>query len=77
MPLSVAFSTSFDIEYEKANFDDVSDEDVDRYAFGAALNYEYRRILASLRYRYRLNNSDINANDYTNNIITLSATVRF
>lgn len=77
IPLTVAFSTSFDAEYEQASFDDVTDEDVDRYSFGAALNYEYRRFLASLGYRYRSNDSDNNNNDFINNTITLSATMRF
>ncbi len=77
IPLSVAFSTSFDAEYEQASFEDVTDEDVDRYSLGAALNYEYRRFLASLGYRYRSNNSDIDVNDFINNTVTLSGTVRF
>lgn len=77
IPLTAVFSTSFDAGYERATFEDETDEDVDRYAFGASLGYQYRRILASLGYRFRLNDSDINESDYTSNVYTLSASVRF
>ncbi len=53
------------------------DEDVYRYTLGAALDYSYRRFLVSCEYRHRVNNSDMDANDYTNNLVTLSGTVRF
>lgn len=79
IPLTKAFSTSFDAEYEKVSFDSVSapDEDADRYSLGCSLGYNYRRFDASLGYKYRLNESDISDNDYTNNVVTLSAAVRF
>lgn len=77
IPLTVAFSTTLDAEYENASFDDTTDEDVDRYSIGSSLDFEYRRFFASLGYRYRLNDSNVEDNDYTNNIINLSATVRF
>lgn len=77
VPLTRAFSTTVDADYEWASFDDVIDEDVDRFSFGVSLGYEYRRFLASLGYRYRSNDSDNNANDFTNNVFTLSASVRF
>jgi len=77
-PLARALSVNFDGEYERATYDDIIlDEDVDRFTLGASLDYEYRRFLASLGYRYRINESDIDGNDYTNNIITLSGTLRF
>ncbi|WP_321371010.1 outer membrane beta-barrel protein [uncultured Desulfuromusa sp.] len=77
-PLARAVAANLDAEYERAEFDDAGvNEDVNRLTFGASLDYEYRRFLASLGYRYRMNESDIDGNDYTNNIITLSATVRF
>ena len=77
-PLARAVTVNFDAEYELAQFDDVGiNEDVNRFTIGTSLDYEYRRFLASLGYRYRINESDIDDNDYTNNIITLSATVRF
>ncbi|MCF6266079.1 MAG: hypothetical protein L3J57_05990 [Desulfuromusa sp.] len=77
-PLARALSVNFDAEYERAEYDDiVLDEEVDRFTVGASLDYEYRRFLASLGYRYRINESDVDANDYTNNIITVSGTVRF
>ncbi len=77
-PLARTLSVNFDAEYERAEYDDiVLDEEVDRFTVGTSLDYEYRRFLASLGYRYRINESDVDANDYTNNIITLSGTLRF
>lgn len=77
-PLARALTANFDAEYELAEYTDPGDdEDVDRFTIGASVDYEYRRFLASLGYRYRINDSDLAANDYTNNIVTLSATVRF
>ena len=77
-PLARAITANFDAEYERAENGDLgSNEDVDRLTLGASLGYEYRRFLASLGYRYRINESDIDANDYNNNIVTLSASVRF
>jgi hypothetical protein len=77
-PLARAVTVNFDAEYERAEFDDLgTDEDVNRFTLGTSLDYEYRRFLASLGYRYRINESDIDVNDYVNNIVTLSATVRF
>ncbi|SEA44589.1 uncharacterized protein, PEP-CTERM system associated [Desulfuromusa kysingii] len=77
-PLARAVTVNFDAEYEYAQFDDLDvNEDVNRMTFGTSLDYEYRRFLASLGYRFRINESDIDDNDYNNNIITLSVTVRF
>lgn len=76
-PLARALTVNFDAEYEWAEYIDMVDEEVDRVTFGASLDYEYRRFLASLGYRFRTNESDVDGNDYTNNIVTLSATVRF
>ena len=77
-PLARAVTVNFDAEYQRAAFDDLgTNEDVNRFSFGTSLDYEYRRFLASLGYRYRINESDIDANDYTNNIVTLSGTLRF
>ena len=75
-PLARALTVNFDAEYERAEYTD-TDEEIDRVTFGTSLDYEYRRFLATLGYRYRINESDFDANDYTNNIVTLSATVRF
>lgn len=76
--LTRLFIVSADAEYERATYDDPGvDEEVDRFTVGASFAYEYRRFLASLGYRYRISDSDIDVNDYTNNIVTISATVRF
>jgi uncharacterized protein (PEP-CTERM system associated) len=74
--LSQAFSVGTDAGYERAD-NRGPDEELHRYTFGANLGFEYRRFLTTLGYRYRLNDSDISGNDYRNNIVTLSATVRF
>ncbi len=77
-PLARYVTANFDAEYERAQFDDrFGDEDVDRVTLGTSLAYLYRRFAASLGYRYRVNESDIDTNDYTNNIVTLTASVRF
>lgn len=74
--LARAITTGFDIEYERGEYEDPT-EDVDRFTAGVRLGYEYRRFLASLGYRYRINESDLDSNDYTNNIVTLRGSVRF
>ena len=77
-PLARNLAANFDAEYERAQFDDaLGTEDVDRVTLGTSLDYLYRRFTASLGYRYRINESDIDTNDYTNNIFTLSGSVRF
>ena len=77
-PLARALTVSFDGEYERSQYDDPGvSEDVDRYTVGTSLDYAYRRFVASLGYRYRINESDDDNNDYANNIVTLSGTVRF
>lgn len=61
----------------EADYQELAEEQVDSYGAGVALNYEFRRILASLGYRYRHSDSDRNRNDYDNNIATLRFTVAF
>ena len=77
VPLSRALTSNFNAEYEKAQYDDVTDEEVDHYSVGASVDYDFRRFLTTLGYRYRLNDSDNNNNDYTNNTVTLSVSLRF
>ncbi len=77
IPLTKVFTANLNSGYEKGRFKDVTDEDVDRYILGAGVDYEYRRILASLGYSYRKNNSDLDGNDYTNNIYSLRVSLRF
>ena len=77
-PLASALTFHVDAEYERAEYDDPGiNEEVNRVTLGTSLDYEYRRFLASLGYRYRINESDIDTNDYDNNIVTLSGTLRF
>jgi len=72
------FSGSIDGDYERAEFDDPgSDEQVDRYSLGGSLSYSISRFVTSLAYRHRINQSDVDNNDYTNNTVTLTASVRF
>jgi hypothetical protein len=78
LPLTSVFSTTFDGEFERAEFERASgSQEVDRYTFGASLGFEYRRFLASLGYRYNHNDSDINTNDYTNNVFNFSLSAIF
>lgn len=76
-PLYSNLSTAFDADYETAEYQDVIDKTVDKYSLGAALDYEVRRFLTSLSYQHRVNDSDINTDDYTENTVTLSVRVRF
>lgn len=74
--LSQAFSVGTDAGYERA--DNLGpDEKYHLYSFGANLGYEYRRLLTTLSYRYRLNDSAVSGDDYRNNTVTLAATIRF
>ena len=77
-PFATALTFHVDAEYERAEYNDPGvNEEVDRVTLGTSLDYEYRRFLASLGYRYRINESDIDSHDYDNHIVTLSGTVRF
>lgn len=77
-PLARNLTANVDAEYERAWFDELGvEEDVNRITLGTSLDYVYRRLTASLGYRYRINESDIDTRDYTNNIITLSGAIRF
>ncbi len=76
--LSNYFTVHANGELEFAEYQELArDEDVYRYSLGTSLDYTYRRFLVSCGYRYRVNNSDIDTNDYRNNVVTLSGTVRF
>ncbi len=71
---TVFYDLNADYEHDKFKPDD---EKVDRYGLGAAIGFEYRRILLTNDYIYRFNDSDQDDNDYRNMIIALNATVRF
>ncbi len=47
------------------------EEKVDRYGFGLSFNYRLRMLTATLGYTHNLSDSDIEANDYRNNIAWL------
>ncbi len=74
-PLSRALTANFNTDYEHNKYTDPS-EKVDGFGVGGSLNYTYHRFLTSLGYRFRYSNSDI-GNDYVNNVVTLTGTVRF
>ena len=63
--------------FDNTNPAPASNEKIHRYTLGSSLGYEYRRLVTSLSYRYRYNDSDLSGRDYRNNIITLSGTLRF
>ena len=77
IPLSSSLSTALNAEYENVEFDDADTEKVDRYKCGCSVIYQYRRISTTLAYNYRLNDSDVNNNDYVNNTAILSVSLRF
>jgi hypothetical protein len=52
-------------------------ENVDRYGLGSGLEYRLRRLRVTLNYLYRDSDSDIQANDYRNNIVALAASLHF
>ena len=77
-PLYSNLSTDFSADYEKASYETAtSDKDVDNYSLGLSFDYEISRFLTSLSYRYRVNDSEINIDDYTENTVTLSVRIRF
>ena len=76
--LARALTAKFDTLYEMAVYDDIGgSEDVDIFSIGTALSYEYRRLSASLGYRYRIKDSEVDNNDYENNVVTLTGALRF
>lgn len=79
IPLYSNLSTDFDAEYETSEYrgGDVIDKTVDLYSLGVSLDYEISRFLTSLSYEHRVNDSDLNGDDYTENTVTLSIRVRF
>ncbi len=53
------------------------DENVNRFSTGLSFSYEYRRFVSTLGYRFRIQDSEADNDDYINNIVTLSASVKF
>ncbi len=53
------------------------DEGVLRFGAGVSLEYRGKRKSLSLAYTFRKSNSDIDENDYVNNITTLTVSLRF
>ena len=71
--LSSNLSSSFDMSYEHAVYNP-EDTNADHYKLGASLTYTYRRISTSLGYKLKIKESD---SDYINNVVTLTAGVKF
>lgn len=77
-PLARYTTLNLDGEYQRLWLDDPdADEDIDRFSVGTSLDYVYRRLTATLGYRFRINDSNLPGADYVNNIITLSGAIRF
>ena len=76
-PLSRAYTLNLHANYENARFDEVYVEDVNRYITELSLSFDYRRFALEAGYRYRVNDSEVDANDYVNNVIYLNGSVRF
>lgn len=81
LPLGQRLELDLNTDYAQYKYEysepGLEDEDVDRYAAGASLNYEFNHLTTSLSYNYRRNNSTDNENDYTNNIAMLELTWDF
>jgi len=71
-PLGKRFTINFDTDYTYWEFKP-DNEKVDRYAFAGSIDYNLLRNLdISLSYTYRINDSNMDENDYRNNIAILS-----
>ena len=77
IPLNSHLSSRLDAEYEVSDFSGQIDNSVDQYSAGASLHYNIRRFLTSMNYEYRVYDADINTQDYTENTVILSVSVRF
>lgn len=64
----------YDYKYLHFNPDD---EKADRYTIGATIGYAFNTLDISLGYRFQVNESDIDVNDYYNNLVTLAASLRY
>ena len=52
-------------------------EKTNRFGVGAGVEYRVRHLVVALNYLYRENNSDIDINDYKNNLVDLTVTLQF
>lgn len=77
IPLNSNLSSGLDAEYKVSDFAGQIDNSVDQYSAGASLHYNIRRFLTSINYEYRVYDADINTQDYTENTVILSVSVRF
>jgi hypothetical protein len=76
-PLSKKIAFSLNGELERQKFSP-EDERVERYSLGTNLDYRVSRsIITSLGYRYNNRNSDIDTDDFHNNIVWLQAKITF
>jgi hypothetical protein len=66
-PLSRHVSANLNTDYTYWKFKP-ENEKADRYGIGPSIEYNFKKFNVSLSYFYRVNNSDINENDYRNNI---------
>ena len=70
-PLGKRFTLNFDTDYTYWEFKP-DNEKVDRYAFVGSIDYNFlRNFDISLSYTYRINDSNMDENDYRNNIAIL------
>lgn len=76
IPLGKLLAVLASASYAHLNFTPVT-EKVDRYGVGAGVEVRLLPVIVSLNYLYRDSNSDIDFNDYQNNLVVLSATLQF
>ncbi len=66
-PLSRHITANLNTDYTYWKFRP-ENEEADRYGIGPSIDYSFRKFKVGLSYFYRVNNSDLNENDYRNNI---------
>ena len=76
-PLTRAYTLNLLGLYEHGRFEELYVEDTDRFTAEASLAFMYRRFSLEAGYRYRVNDSEVEANDYVNNVLFINGTVRF
>lgn len=70
-PLGRSFSVHVRGDYAEYTYleQGLPDENVDRYGFGTGVNVTFNHLTIGLNYTYRRNESTVDPNDYTNNIV--------
>lgn len=76
VPLEDRYYTTVFVDYRYLHFLP-DDEKADRSALGATIGYAFKPLDVSLGYTYILNDSNIDGNDYRNNLVLLKGSLRY